>query len=409
MSGSHDRNERSLSHIRGCEMRLRHIVSLTTAILGALIASAGTAGTTNAQTAPIASPATPPLQEPIPWATVFLSGGDGDPTEAARAQQHVIFVMGTGDAATRGRLIFSVIQGLRQYALKNDAQRWLIPEPEWTLSDFAKTCNTRWQTTMGALVVSVVAIANGGEDKFIYKRSTTQIAGGALYARCNLPDPLPPTSTQKPKLPNPPTDLTQTGALSSPTCMWREIFHSKAPVQREERIVSGGCLPPAPSATGSPEFSWNSGVEYATDTVKTPTLLPPLALLLSAAGIWETFAPSKTNGTVVTVSASPNAVTGAQTTVATTSQSVSNPSTLGGVAVPLYGNALTYTSGATSIPLSDEQNWRAANGIVTLLLRDMNCTLSPKPAPSPEATPARFPLLLLSKGAAAPTAPFCKQ
>jgi hypothetical protein len=249
-----------------------------------------------------------------------------------------------------------------------------VPEPSWALTDYISTCKTD-SSTAGALLVGVVATAGGGADRFVYRRSTIQLAGNAIYVECATPDKGGGSDTTKP-----PAD---TAILYSGECITRAVRQSST-FDISQATLKERCTPTtlAPSPTpspdkGVPKISWASRVWYSADTVRTATLLPVLTLILAGASVYETFRPSSTSQTVTTKiypTATPIPPRGELSSIVTTSQNVTNPgATLGTIATGLYAQALSYTNSATAILDNDEQGWRTAEGVVSGIMGDMNC------------------------------------
>ncbi len=333
-------------------------------------------------------------------------------TASGKFSPKVIYVLGTGDASTRGRFIASLITRLQQYNLVNGAQQWLIPEPDWTLADFASACNSQYKTTFGAMVVGVAAVAAGGDDKFVVHHSTLQIAGSALFARCYPPNvletPTPPTPkpTETPKAPPSarPYDvatwydgkcLALTTAKDSVGRIVRNHLYARCLEPRTAEAT------PSPKPTGAPAFVWASPMETAYNRVTIPTLLPPAILLGSLVAAYETFVPSKTSSsesTIVFPVARPLPPSGTTKSIVDQSQSTSNPAALGGITTNLYGPALQYTTAAVAIPL-DQQSWETVDGVVTQIVIFINCRRADAAAP--------LSLVDYPKSSGPPRAPIC--
>jgi len=276
---------------------------------------------------------------------------------------HTIFVLGTGgDPSIRGKLIASFVEEfqLQQYGLANDA--WLIPEPDWTASDFVNQCSKDWQHTDGALVIGYVASATWARDELLRRRSWTELQANAMYAECSPPKIVSVTPT---------------------------------------RVLGRANIETAKPAAVA--YTWHSRLWGGSGYTNTDTKLAALSILLSLGSAYLTFSPSKTATSVSTrifPTPAPLPPVGVLSSVVTTTQSVTNPSgSFGSIATGLLGQSLLYTQSITAIPSGDNQLWDAAYNAARSIIAEMNC---PKPPPSPPPSPLASPL-------PSPTpAPFCR-
>lgn len=306
----------------------------------------------------------PTLKVPsgLGWQIPSLSGPGGRP---------VIFVIGIGDPASIGRLVSTLVLYLDQgrsgagYQFAGDAA--LIPEPSWSLDQYAAQCAAS-PLVEGAIVLDITAAGSGATDEFFHRRNWTAIDATALYAQC----------THNP-----------------------------------------------PSSQGAPAVVWVSDIAKEENQHVTLTPLTPVALLLMLAATYEVFAPTRQTATATTQTfpnPSPLPSAGRATQQVTTNTTAINASSLGGIAGGFLASSITYTNNAAPLTQQpvDRQTWDTLQSIAIDLMKDMNCW---QPVPTPKGTPnaqdvvgapRKLPPYVAPVGLGAyssgkPSAPFCSE
>jgi hypothetical protein len=248
--------------------------------------------------------------------------------------QPVIFVLSANvnpaDAATVSKLISTLAVYLDDgaseagYQFTNNAI--LIPEPGWTVENFAAQC-TSSPNVQGGIIVNLTASGSGASDELVSRRSWTALEATAAYAQCS---------------------------------------------------------------NRMPSYVWQSTIEQQEDHHTTITPLVPLALLLSLGAIYEVFAPQRATQTTTKVlypSPKPIPPTGYTSEIDTANTKTLNGAQLSGVAGAFLGSAIVYTnsySPLTGQPTVDQQTWNSVQSLAMKLIGDMNCW---QPAPEPIGAP----------------------
>jgi hypothetical protein len=294
--------------------------------------------------------------------------------------RNVIFLLGSGDPLTVGRLVASLANRLTFYSLVNNAT--ILPEPTWSLSDFVNACKSD-PTTAGALVTTLVASSAAQSEQFIYRRLSLQLAGGIVWVACAAPK-------QKASGASATEEKAGSNAFIVP-CVRDAIRHLAAATVTDETLKACTFSTPQPSDHGSPQIAWVSPVSYSNDQKKVPEPLQLLTAALAVFTVYETFRPSVTTmsgSTTVYPVTTPIPRSGSLSSVTTSGGQTSNPSSgLGALATALYSQNFGYSNTAASLPIADEQSWRATNGVVTGIVTVMNCKLKPMARQSPGPRP----------------------
>lgn len=291
-----------------------------------------------------------------------IASADGTPSPSvpvitfSNAFGHVIFVISTdGDVPTRNKVAASLIQQLQAYSIVDNAT--LVSEPSWTIADYVRQCDADPGHTDGAFLINVTASAVTGKDKFLYRRTKTEIAGSTLYAQC----------------------------FAQPVVA----------------VPQGhGANEPALNVATNTTYVWASGLKDGEYYQNTWTVLPALATVLTAGAAVMTFVPSKTAITATTQiypTRTPVPPGGETSQAVSTAESQTNVSALGSIATAFLANSVNYTNQSTALPTADEQTWNAVEHLVAELVRSMHCPpfapvgLASIPAPATSgATPAPF-------------------
>lgn len=336
-----------------------------------------------------AAPAAMPQVEPI------------IPFQPINPSQHVIFVLGAGaERAVRGKLIAWLVGYLQDFELKNDA--WLIPEPDWTPSDYVRHCQSNYKFTDGAFVVNLAGALSAIYTDPLRHRAVTQLDGNVFYASCVGP---PVEAVTPVAAPSPSTKTWDCRyAQQKQTDLTIPPLTEKFP-SISRRVWSCTKLPsPQPTPKVTYAYVWSSEMEGGEGWKITYTPFPVLSGLLALASAFQTFVPSKTATSVTTTNfptPQPVPATGAVSSKVFTSSSTSNAaaSALGSLATGILSQSLIYTSTVTAVPSEDQRTWDAANFVVWNAVTEMGCHLKPG---------AKYTLPPRSDVAKTRPAPFCK-
>lgn len=211
------------------------------------------------------------------------------PTNAAaflRMDRRSLFVLVyASDPLTASYLSYEVATNLShataQVSADDKRTLWLLPEPAWSLSDYATQCQNDPERTAGALVVFDVE-NDSGNFNFFLVNTYTQLYAKALFVNCEAFKPpfgskypgittysQQATYNETPARPDPstcslqsvPGDKKDTACLNTPTPL------SQAPPPSRTVAVADNIVPPSP--TPAPPAAFPSS-RLTTDTFPTP-------------------------------------------------------------------------------------------------------------------------------------------
>ena len=161
-------------------------------VIAAVVMTSGTAfahpSATQIGAAAPAAPAAGAGAAPSPAS----SGGGGlaGPQNSAGIlvmSKKTLFVLAFGgDPATTNFLTYEVTERLQPFMLPgaDNDERWIIPEPAWSLGDFATQCESDPQHTLGALVLYDVENDSGSYNYLLFLNGYAHLYPRALLIRC---------------------------------------------------------------------------------------------------------------------------------------------------------------------------------------------------------------------------------
>lgn len=288
----------------------------------------------------VAGVAVSPADRPRALAVATAAAASPSPVPLVRFSPPVygekaVYVFGMGSTpATQGKLIFELVNRLKNYKLLN--LDWLIPEPDWKPADFAQQCANDQAGTEGALIVAAISTANGATDRVFSRTTYTELTSEVLYAKC---------------------------FSKQPAFTWQSAIQDE---------------------TGDKDLS-------------IPSLINAFSGLIALGSAYMTFVPSKTKSVqTYTAFSTPNPPPpqGATTQTIVNDTSAFNATGLAGVSGSLLSNSLAYVNAVTTLQGSgDEMVSAAARKIMDKIVPAMHCPLldpSPGVIPGPTPSPAPF-------------------
>ena len=286
----------------------------------------------------------------------------------------VIVLMGAGNVTPSAILLAAMANRLGAYRLVNSSR--VVVEPGWAVGDFVASCKAD-PTVAGALVTVLIAATSAQQEEFLYRRSSVNLYGQAVWIACAAPKPK--VASQK---------NAEFGDIAYiALCVRNAVRHLTSATVAQSVLKACTLSTPAPEELGSPVIGWVSPVAYGSDPKFLKEPLNWLALALAGVSIYELFRPSITTNsgsTTIYPTAAPIPRGGELSSVTSADSTTSNPSSgLASLISGIYAQDFANSAAAVSLPIADEQNWDAANGMVTNIVTAMNCSLS---TPAPKAT-----------------------
>jgi hypothetical protein len=94
--------------------------------------------------------------------------------------QPVVFIITEGENAPVRAAISNAL-ALRLQGKWRDI--WVVPEPQWTFATYTAQC-AQEATTQGAFIALPATVSTGTTDRFLYRKTRTQVMFDVLFADC---------------------------------------------------------------------------------------------------------------------------------------------------------------------------------------------------------------------------------